>query len=508
MSAASEIELKLAVTSGRLADVRRRLAGGNLRRAKIDDIYFDTPSLLLRQHGLVLRMRRDGGQWLQTLKVADRGARVVSERGEWEAVLGSGKERPSLDLAQLESTPLRALVDGGLRADALAAVFRTRFVRRRATVPHRASTIEVALDDGELIARNGDHTERQRVAEVELELKAGTPADVLDFAWTFCARGRGQPVLVPSLRSKAERGHALASGSALPVARASASGFAKLMSRDIGTADALRAVVRHALAIVVANADALRGTPSIEHLHQARVALRRMRSAIRLLDARATQVPRSLVSQLGKLAHLLGDARDCDVLLDTTLPTILEAADGDASDRRELQKCATRLHTRATDDAVAAVSSRRFARLVLALAQWAASASPPSDRLADNAQTLLQPLADTVAEGGREFAGLSRRDQHRVRIHVKRLRYALDLLRYTLPAKSAADYIDALARLQDTLGELNDAAVARAQLGGAARGRSSRKLVKDWDDAVEQRLVPQAARQLKALARRARPWTV
>ena len=105
MPGASEIELKLTITSGRLADVRRRLAGGNLQRAKIDDIYFDTPNRLLRQHGLVLRIRRDGDQWRQTLKAADRSTRVVSERGEWEAMLGSGKERPSPDLALLRRSP-------------------------------------------------------------------------------------------------------------------------------------------------------------------------------------------------------------------------------------------------------------------------------------------------------------------------------------------------------------------------------------------------------------------
>jgi CHAD domain-containing protein len=119
---------------------------------------------------------------------------------------------------------------------------------------------------------------------------------------------------------------------------------------------------------------------------------------------------------------------------------------------------------------------------------------------------LLEPLADDVAAGARVFARLSRRERHRVRIHAKRLRYALDLLRFALPQKSTADYVDALAGLQDTLGELNDAAVARERLDGAAIRRAGRQVVKDWHDAVEPPLVAKAARELKALARRPRPW--
>lgn len=503
MSAAPEIELKLAIAAGRPADVRRRLPRGDLQRTDIDDIYFDTPAALLRQRGLVLRLRRDGDRWLQTLKSADRSARVVSERGEWEVELGSDKRRPALDLGRFADTPLGPLMDH-LGPDALAPVFRTRFARRRLTVSHGASTIEVAIDDGHLIAKTGDRAGRRPIAEVELELKAGAPADVLDLARKL-VRKRG-PVLVPALRSKAERGYALASGSALPVARAAASGFARLMHRDINAGEALRAVVRHGLAIVVANADALRTAPAIEHLHQARVALRRIRSAIRLLDPLAADLPRPLLSQLQRLAGVLGEARDCDVLVDTSLPTLLASSAAADATRQELLKCAQRLHAHAMDDAVDAVSSRRYARLVLALSQWASSASPRSTHVADMSQVLLDPLADEVAAGARAFARLSRRERHRVRIHAKRLRYALDLLRFALPQKSAADYVDALAGLQDTLGELNDAAVARERLGRASLRRTSRRVVKDWHDAVEPPLVAKAARELKALARRARPW--
>ena len=504
---APEIELKLAVTGGKVSAARRALPRGQARAAVVDTLYFDTPAGLLRQHGLALRMRRDGGKWFQTLKAADPGGQLVAARGEWETALGAGRRRPALDLAALVNTPLRKLVDGGLlRPDELVPAFRSRFVRRRLTVDHRGSSIEVALDEGELVATTDGRTRREALAEVELELKAGTPLDVLDYARRLMRKGR--PTLVPAVRSKAERGYALASGGDLPVARATASGFARLMSADIGAGDALRSVVRHALAVLVANADAMRGASEPEHLHQARVALRRLRSAIRLLDPAGADLPARLASRLRWLARALGEARDCDVLVDTTVPALLAAEGGTAKHGGDLLDCARHLRAQAMKEAVGAVSSRRYATLVLDLAQWSATSGPPAVRLASTAPVLLEPLAEALERGGRAFGHLSRRERHRVRIHAKRLRYALDLLAFALPGPGTSDFVDALADLQDTLGELNDAAVAWERLHRAAPGRRrSRRLVKQWHDEVEPALVRKAARELKALARRARPWT-
>ena len=501
----SEVELKLIVTRGRVADVRQHLPRAGLSRARIDDLYFDTAAGSLREHGLVLRLRRDGKRWLQTLKAADQGAHLVSERGEWEVGLGAGKARPALELAHFADTPLGALVEAGLTVDDLVPLFRTRFVRCRLTLPHATSTIEVALDEGDLIASRGTESERRPIEEVELELKSGTPADVMDLAKKLVRQGRA--TLVPALRSKAERGYALACATPLSVARASAAGFAASIVPDISTGDALRAVIRHGLAIVVANADALRGTPAIEHLHQARVALRRMRSAIRLLDAQGTDVPRSIVRRLQQLAHVLGTARDWDVLCEDTLPTLLASRAPDARTAEVLEGTSRILRSQSMNAVVNAIGSRRYARLVLGLGTWSMSASPPSPRLADSAGVLLDPLADDLAAGSRAFARLSRHERHRVRIHAKRLRYALDLLRFALPAKSAADYLDALATLQDTLGALNDAAVARERLVRAI-SCSPATFVKDWIAGVEPALVRKASRELNALARRKRPWRV
>jgi triphosphatase len=504
----TETELKLALVKGSLARARRAIGDVRLDATLIEDVYFDTPDAALRRRGLVLRLRRDGDRWLQTLKAASHGSSVVPVRGEWEVALPARKSAPALDLERFEITPLRVLLRAGLEADALVPVFRTRIARRRGMLERGGSQIEVALDRGELRARVDGRKRRQPVAEVELELKSGRPQDLLDLGRELVQQGHGV-TLVPALRSKAERGYGLATRDGLGAVRASAGGFADRLRADMPSAQALREVIRHGLALVVANADALRGDPASEHIHQARVALRRMRSAIRAFDPYGEDLPARLTKGLHWLAQTLGTARDWDVIVEQTLPAILSSVAVEDSDQRLLRRAAGRAQARALRQAVAAVSSRRYARLVLRIARWSMEdAAAATGSVGESAAALLEQAADRLFKDARSFSRLGPQRRHRVRIHAKRLRYALDLLAPSLPGRGAADYIEALAALQDTLGELNDAAVAQARLADAIDAAGPAKVLAEWFGRVEPALVARAAQQLNALDRRPRPWSI
>ncbi|HEX5638749.1 MAG TPA: CHAD domain-containing protein [Burkholderiaceae bacterium] len=502
----TEIELKLALVKGSLARARRAIGDVHFDETAIEDIYFDTPDATLRRRGLVLRLRRDGDRWLQTLKAAHSGHGVVPVRGEWEVALPARTSAPALDLERFEITPLRVLLRSGLQADSLVPVFRTRISRQRGTLMHGTSEIEVALDQGELRARVDGRKRRQPVAEVELELKSGRPHDLLAVGSELVAQCR-RTTLVPALRSKAERGYGLAARDGMGAVRASAGGFAERIRPDMPAAEALREVIRHGLALVVANADALRADPASEHVHQSRVALRRMRSAIRWFDPRGADFPPRLGRQLRWLAAILGAARDWDVMVEQTLPAILSVAALDDADARALLRSASQAQARSIKRAVAAVSSRRYARLVLRIASWSMEeGAAATDSVSETAAALFEQAAGRLFRDARSFSRLSPHKRHRVRIHAKRLRYALDLLGPSLPRREAADYIEALAALQDTLGELNDASVALTRLTAAVEDEGAARTVEEWFSAVEPALVSRAAQQLSALRRRPRPW--
>lgn len=508
MAKSNEIELKLALVKGRASKAKQAVGRVRFERTAIDDIYFDTPARDLRRRGLVLRVRRDGERWMQTLKAAPAQHSLVPERGEWEVPLPAGERAPPLDLERFDITPLRVLMRAGLDPDTLAPVFRSRITRRRGTLAHGDSEVEIALDRGELRARVDGRRRRQPVSELEVELKSGRPEDVLAIATDIVRRARGV-TLVPAMRTKSERGYALSSDSVLEVARASARGFAQQIGADASAPEALRGVMRHGLAIVVANSDAVRQAPAAEHVHQARVALRRIRSAIRLLDPSTRDLPPSLLAELQWLARVMGRVRDWDVICDDTLPAILAAADLDESARRRLHRESRRRRARALARAVDAVSSRRYARLVLQAAGFAMSptASGANDAAEVPAAALLDEAAGRLFKGMRGFSKLSSHERHRVRIHAKRLRYALDLFLVRLPERGGSDYVAALASLQDSLGALNDASVAVERLRELARTAEEVRALEAWLERTERELLGVAGRQLTALARRSRPWS-
>jgi triphosphatase len=481
------------------------LAGVAPRRSKLDNVYFDTPDFLLRTHGLALRLRNDDGSWLQTLKTTG-GAGALASRGEWEGPAAITTDGVQLDFDRLRGSPLPALLHAHRAELALAPKVRTRFTRTRWICRHRQATIEVALDEGRVSALVPNSRASAPICEVELELLSGPAQDLVDFARELLAsRDARRWHLLPATESKAERGFRLgAEDPSPPVVKASARGFIEPLDARMPAARALREVVRHGTGVLAANAEGLRVAASPEHVHQARVALRRMRSAIRLLDREADDFPAKLAARLHALARTLGDARDWDVMLEQTLPAL--ARTFPSASHNDLVHQARGQHQRARRHALRAVSTLKFTRLVLALEAWCFTTPPVSASLQASSRRLLAGAADCLFDATAEFDRLCAKRRHRVRILAKRLRYALDLLSVALPVRTTRRYIDALANVQDVLGELNDAVVAAKRLAAQTPGKTTQDLIDHWFGPAQHDLVAAAHAKLVDLQAWPRPW--
>ena len=252
------------------------------------------------------------------------------------------------------------------------------------------------------------------------------------------------------VRSKAERGHRLASGTAPRPTKAAARGFVDHLEPDMSSGAALRAILSHGLSVLLANTEALHEGRDPEFVHQARVALRRMRSALRLLDRKHRDFPEPLANELRWVGQTLGAARDWDVLVESTLPAMVTAAPAALRIRmRTLHRRAIRRRDQEHRKAVAALSSARFARLALRLQAWTMTPAPRGGRLARRAPKVLARAHARLFDAARTFTALTPQRRHRVRILAKRLRYALDVMSVALPAEPTERYVKALAELQD-----------------------------------------------------------
>ena len=94
--------------------------------------------------------------------------------------------------------------------------------------------------------------------------------------------------------------------------------------------------------------------------------------------------------------------------------------------------------------------------------------------------------------------------RHRLRIAIKKLRYALEFFAPLLPGKRVRASLACLALIQDMLGGLNDHASALRLL--ATSSTEARKLAEAWLAGRRRLLVEACDTELSSLASLRKPW--
>ncbi|MCA1926713.1 MAG: inorganic triphosphatase, partial [Thiobacillus sp.] len=335
-----EIELKLALPPGEAAAFLARMARRRTQPVcqTLHTRYFDTPDFDLSRAGVALRVRRAGRRWVQTLKTEGERLGGLSQRTEYEMPVARGEP----DWSRFPDEAL-AHVPASLRAR-LVPVFETRFARTAWLLAGRGGAqIEVALDRGEV--RAGPR--RAPLCELELELKQGQPDALFELARTWAAAFG----CVPNDESKAARGVRLAHGGAPAPVRSGALALDPGQSME----DAFGAICRDALAHFQANLPGVLASDDIEFVHQARVALRRLRAILRV-SRRACVPPPALLDGLRAIAAALGPTRDWDVLCGETWPAIMQHFDDAPAGAAETARL--QAHRTAVRDAMRAALRR------------------------------------------------------------------------------------------------------------------------------------------------------
>jgi CHAD domain-containing protein len=211
----------------------------------------------------------------------------------------------------------------------------------------------------------------------------------------------------------------------------------------------------------------------IEALHQMRVATRRMRAA---LDMYADVLPvraARLHDELGWLAAVLGDVRDLDIQIGR-FDDWTEEMSGEL--REALDELADLLvaeRVRARTALLEALDSKRYERLVSGLT--AMLVQGPSSRSMAGRASAVSAMPALIGERHRAAGKAARRatrtavagDYHRLRIRCKRLRYALEFASGLYDGELKG-FVRQMARLQDTLGSMQDAQVASSRLQAIA----------------------------------------
>lgn len=487
-----ETELKLWLFPGD-AEVfvsHPRLGRARPHRERLRTLYFDTPDFKLAGHGIALRVRRAGRRWVQTLKTEGEKSGGLSKRLELETAVG----KPIPDFSRLPAEAADRLVKKKWRAR-LVPVYETRFLRTAWNLrAPDGSRVEVALDVGEIVA--GKRSEA--LCEVELELKSGAANALYDLAQNFAQ----QILLIPFDASKAERGTRLAAGRP----RKPAGAALPELDKDMPACAALARIARDCLAQLQANLPGLLTERDPEYLHQARVAVRRLRSSAGLFKKDCPPPAREM-ARIADLGRALGEARDWDVFVLDTLPRL--GASLPAVQMTLLGRRARAARRKARAAALDMVRRPQAGVDLLAMHRWlnGLETSRSGPELGRFARAKLAGLHESVLAGAEGFAEQSPEQRHALRIRVKRMRYALDYLGGLFGGhrKFAACF----AALQDELGEMNDANTALrllAQLNpdGRLNGPAA-QLGRNLEERLQSRM-PETGQTLQAFSRLAPPW--
>jgi inorganic triphosphatase YgiF len=468
----NETELKLTLPVRRLhgiADLAwlKKLERADPQTEELVSVYFDTAKRALKNRHLALRVRHTGDKYVQTVKC---GTSAV-DRAEWEREISG--QAPDRDLAR--STALKPFT-AKRRWRKLRAVFETRVKRTSIPLRYRETLIELALDEGEVKA--GDHS--QPISEIELELKNGNVAALAELARHLA---EDAPVEF-CLQSKAERGYALADEDGESPVKASAIGVAARQNQ----AEGFTTIALHCLRDFAANRPAiLKGDP--EGVHQMRVGVRRLRTALSLFkDLLQGAETEGIKENLKWLSGQLEPAREFDVFLEDEIAE-LERQNGQAP----VQNLKGNLEMRRDQGMAQAkrmVCGDRYRRIVLETGLWAIAgewmrsddelqAAKRAWSLPDAAADILKKRTKKVLKKLARLDELDAMGRHKLRIAVKKLRYATEFFA-ALHAqgkvkKERKAFAARLKALQSALGRLNDIRVheefARKQVGKGKAGK-------------------------------------
>ena len=406
--------------------------------------YFDTDDLILFRAGYSLRIRSTEGRYTQTLKSLGSADGAMNARFEREWKVRSAAKPDLKRLSRIAEAA--SLVLGELKPVFTTDIRRTAYEARLS-----AGRAELVIDTGEIAAE----TSVMAVSEMEIELKDGDPATLYSFAATIHAV---LPLRIAA-ESKGSRGYRLVRGKKPGIRKA------RNLKLDpaVPMADGFAAIAGECLNHLTGNLAGLEADRT-EALHQMRVAIRRLRSALVLFEPHLEPAAaRRFEDTLRLFGQTLGPGRDWDVFLTETLPD----ATKNSAEHAWLKLLATPaedVRDSARAGARDLMNRPEFTGFILAFAGWVEGrlwAAPGEEALLDHplaryAPEMLDRLLHKVHKRGRHVAKCSLTELHALRKAIKKLRYGIEYLAGLYPEKPVKDYRHACTAALEMLGQIND----------------------------------------------------
>lgn len=450
----NEIELKFLVFKENQQKLAKQVSVKSAKQQTLLAYYFDTEENILAKQGIALRSRYENEQWVQTLKMSGDG---ISKRIEMNVALPVQTSQDMIEpnalkpnLTFFDDETIQKKLEKIMPIDKLNQLLTVKYCtkvhRISRTIKKNGSIIEIAYDQGEVSL--GDMSVTQPIHEIEFELLKGEMNDLLDIAKTWCKRHK----LCFSTITKAQRGSILLANKT----------FAEPQRADLTTLHYeknitqqafLQQVVNNCLQQILVNASVIaEGAYHSEHIHQLRVGIRRLRTALKILQNFSDMVNPEWRLLLKQTFSVLGQYRDREILKNHIQPMLEQAFAPVVEWSAESEMMP-----------VEAVRDNNFQQLLLELIAFTylpvASDSPDAKSTAIKKNDKI--FRKTV-KSSENFANLDIERRHQVRKNLKALRYMSEFIaplthnNEKVYRKKLKMFVKYIKPAQNLLGDYND----------------------------------------------------
>jgi CHAD domain-containing protein len=240
--------------------------------------------------------------------------------------------------------------------------------------------------------------------------------------------------------------------------------------------EVLHAAVASSTARLIAHDPGVRIGTDAEDVHQARVATRRLRSDLRSFrDVVDPEWSAALSEELQWIGGVLGAVRDTDVLLERLEGRLEQLSAGELDAGKQLLAGLRDHRELARHDLLDAMRADRYLQLLDRLVEATHSVPADQDDWIDETELsdiVRKPWRKLRADADAITADSPDEALHAVRIRAKRCRYAAEAVAPAV-GKPARRFARAIARVQEVLGEHQDAVVAEQWLRAHGQGAGS-----------------------------------
>jgi CHAD domain-containing protein len=247
------------------------------------------------------------------------------------------------------------------------------------------------------------------------------------------------------------------------------------MPRTASFDDLISSVISSSLMHFMANWTSLRDSDAPESVHQLRVALRRMRSALGIFR-KAITLPEleDIRAEARRIASALGPARECDAFRQNALagpfrnePKRFKAAALLLEVVEERRQESYTIARRTIDDPATTLFVLDVQAFLLRRSWRMAIPAQDLGLLTSEARTFAGPVLDRlrrrVLKRGKHLPDMPDDERHELRIALKNLRYAVEFFGSLFGnSKDVRDFLRIVADLQEDLGIHNDAVTAES----------------------------------------------